>query len=289
MQQHGIAYTLEGPDGTTVVLDGTGQASSVLLLTDVTGLDSPAIRSNIEDLPEDDGAAVGDFWMGARSIILTGVIYAATAAERNAAIANLSRAAMALRDNATLRFQPDGMPALEVVVRRDQPLRLGRGYAKEFQLSLVAPDPRLYAEAMDTATATGLAAIPGAAFPWVFPLSFGGSSGATLSTSAANEGNHATPPTVRVWGPLSSIQITNETTDEDLFIDGVTLLSGEWVEIDFAARTAVREDGSNVYDRVRFPGSTWWLLRPGANVVELWATGSDASTEIDVSWKDAWV
>jgi hypothetical protein len=153
---------------------------------------------------------------------------------------------------------------------------------KEVQLSMVAVDPRMYSTEEDTESAQGEASIPGAAFPWSFPVDFGGGSGATLAVSAPNSGNYPSPPLIRVLGPATSIQLTNAATDESLFLEGMSLSAGEWVEVDFAARTAVREDGTNVYDRVAFPGSKWWSLVPGSNTVQLWATGTDDTTGIDV-------
>ncbi len=289
MEQSGTVYTLVGPDSTTVQLDGTGAAGSAFVLSDVDGLDSPEVRTDVEDLPEQDGAVAGSFFLGSRPIVLTGRIKADTVADRNAAIATLSRASLALRADAVLQFQPDGMPALQVHVRRQQRLLVGGGYVKEFQLQLVAADPRIYSQLLNTVGATGTTSTTGAAFPLVFPVNFGGGSGGTVNLNAANAGNVGAPPVLKVTGPVTNPQVTNSTTGESLYLDNLDLVAGEYVTVDVAARTVAKSDGANLYARVRFPDSAWWLLAPGTNLIQLWAAASSAGVQLDVSWRDSWV
>jgi hypothetical protein len=284
MLEHGRTWELEGPEGTTVTLN----ASPVngLYLEEVTGFDMPQIRQNIEDLPEADGAVAGDFFFGHRSVTLRGKIVSPTAAERNQLALNMQRTIRGLRGDVTLRSQPSGQPAMQATGRLEA-FRLTGGYVKEFLISFVCPDPRIYAQSLSQETVTGSTASVGAAFPWSFPVNFGGGTGAALTVTASNEGNIDTPAIIRVWGPLNNPQIHNIATGEIIYLDAVSLGSGQWIEVDTGAKTAVRHDGTNAYNNVRFPGS-WWKLVPGANLIRVFGSGEGPGAELDVSWRSAW-
>ena len=295
MQQIAIPYTLVGPDGTTVILDGTGSldaSSAPWRLEAVQGLDSANVRASTEELPEEDGAEFNPGFLGSRPIVLEGATKADLSfADRNAAMVTLSRASMALRGDALLRFQPDGMPALELRVRREQPLRYaGRGPRKTFLLPLVAADPRIYSQAVNTQTGTAIVQL-GAAFDWVFDVNFGGGTGAIRELAVSNAGNFPTPPVVRIEGPISNPVIANSQTGEQLSLTangGLSLAAGQWVDVDMLARTVTRNDGTNEYDKVAFPGSTWWYLNAGSTIITLNGAGSTGSTKLTATWRDAW-
>jgi len=284
MYEQGAVWTISGPDGTTVVFnDGV----SGFYLESVTGFDSPNVRQNIADLPEFDGAVAGDSYFSSRPVTLSGKIAGSSAAQRNSLVVALQRALRGLRGDVTLMSTPQGLPAMQATGRLDN-VRVTGGYVKDFQISLVCPDPRIYSQALNAVSATGTASTPGAAFPWSFPVTFGGGAGATLSVSVTNAGNFTTIPTVRVFGPALGPQVENADTGESVFLDGLTLATGEYVDLDFGARTVTKQDGTNEYSTVRFPGSTWFTLDPGSTAVQLWASGGSASTGIEVLWRDSW-
>lgn len=284
MYETAATWTITGPDGTSVIFnDGV----SGLYLQAVTGFDSPNVRQNIADLPESDGAVAGSSYYSSRPVTLTGKIVASSAAQRNTTVVNLQRAFRGLRGDVTLKSTPQGLPAMQATARLDN-LRVTGGYVKDFQIALVCPDPRVFSQTLNTTSAQGVTATPGATFPWSWPVSFGGGSGALLTVNPTNAGNFTAPPTIRVVGPIIDPQVTNYTAGQSLYLDGLTLAAGEYVTLDFAARTAVKSDGSNVYSKVRFPGTSWFYLDPGSSTVQLWGTSAAAGTEIDVWWRDSW-
>lgn len=280
----GTRWTIVGADGTTIELNDN---ASGLYLEEISGFDSPSIRTNVEDLPESDGAVAGDFFFGQRPVTLRGRIHGTTASARNAAMVNLQRALRGLRDDVTVKSQSSGLPAMQVSARIVD-LKFGGGYVKTFQVSMICADPLIYSQTENAETATGAATVPGAAFPWAFPVDFGGGIGATLIVSATNAGNFDAPCVIRVWGPITDPQVTNDSVDESIYVDNLVLVAGEYIDIDTGARTVVKSDGVSYYDRVRFPGSDWFRLQPGANTIQLWGSGSSGGTEIDVTWRDAW-
>lgn len=146
-------YTLIGPDGTRVVFNEPSDADFVGAITEVTGLDSPEVRESAENLSGLDGGVHGNFYFGRRPITLSGTIYNVVSAEdRNKKITKLQQATAALRGDATLEWTPSGGEPVYVKVRRQQPLRVSGAWAKEFQVLLVAADPRVYSVATNEAT-----------------------------------------------------------------------------------------------------------------------------------------
>lgn len=283
MYEAATPWTIVGPDGTTVEFN---DGASGLLLEEVSGWDSASVRTNVEDLPEDDGAIADDAWLGQRPWTLRGRIESGSAALRNQGVANLQRALRALRGDLLAKSSPSGLPAMQATARFAD-LKLGGGYVKTFQISLISADPRAYSQAEHNASEQGAPAPAGAEFDWAFDVDWGGGTGATLVASVANDGNIDTPPKLKVWGPAIDPRIAL-VGGGSLYLDGLALVVGEWVELDVAATTALKQDGVSVYDRVRFPGSEWWKLPPGSSTVELWCTGGTGLTELEVTWRDAW-
>src|SRR4051812_4706166 len=265
MYETNAQWTITAADGTTVVFN---DGASGLYIESVTGFDSPDVRQNIDVLPEADGSVAGNFFFGSRPVTLNGKILDPTAAGRNVKFVNLQRAVRGLRGDVTLKSTPQGLPAIQTTARLNN-LRWSGPFVKDFQLSLICPDPRIYSQTLNTNSAIGVAVTPGASFPWAFPVNWGGGSGATLAVNVTNAGNFSTPPVVTVRGPAVGPQITYAATGESVYLDSLTLASGEYVTVDFGAHTATRSDGTNQYYRVRFPGSMWFTLAPGSSTVQL--------------------
>jgi hypothetical protein len=283
MYETGAVWTLAGPDGTTLQFNAGGS----LILEEATGFDSPNVRENVEDLPERDGAVAGKFWFGARPVTLSGRIISSSAADRNATVMQLQQALRALRSDATLSSQPQGMPGMQTSARL-QNFRVTGGFVKQFQIGLICPDPRIYSQTLNHVLTTTAPSSGGAAFPWIFPVNFGGGSGGTANVSVSNAGNMDSFPIIRVTGPATNPQLKNATTGEQLQIDNVDIAAGAWIEADCDQRTVRSSDGITLYGRVRFPPSVFWTLAPGANEVQLWADSSSAGVQLDVFWRDAW-
>jgi hypothetical protein len=295
MYEHGATWYFIGPDDNWVWNHVWFNAVDEQLgfqafyLEDISGFDSPNIRQSIEDIPEYDGAVAGNFYLGSRPVTMRGRIIAPTAAQRNQAVALLQRSARALRRDVQILSWPSGMPPMQVKARV-QNLRITGGYVKEFLISMVCPDPRIYSQEQhsDSSSATA-GAVFGAPWPLAWPVVWGGGTGASAIVNVENVGNIGTPPTLRVHGIIDNPEIRNETTGQSIFIDNVSLAAGEYIDIDVATRTAVSSVSGNIYSRVRFPGTTWWLLEPGVNDIQLRGVSTGAGVQVTVYWRDAWV
>lgn len=137
----GAKYTLVGPDGTTVVFNDSSDPNFIGVLSpESSGLDSPDVREDATDATEEDGGHHGDFFEGRRPVVLQGTIIASSATQRNERVGKLKRATRALRRDATLTWKIAGGVEVELALRRQQPLRVTKGYTKDFQVGMVAAD-----------------------------------------------------------------------------------------------------------------------------------------------------
>lgn len=287
MIEYSSFTSLVGPDGTTITLNG----SSGLVLTDCSGFDGANVRTNIADLPETDGGIAGDGFLGQRSFTITADVIKMDAGTRNVLLFNLMRALRGLRSDFTLKAAPSGMPAMQIGARLGSPLRITGQWKKTVLISGIAADPRIYSQAANSQSVTqaGTPATPGAAFPWTFPVNWGGGGGAfSCITAVTNAGNFSAPCTLKCTGPITSPQFTDAASGSSIYVDGITLAAGVVLSIDTNARTVVDSLGNNFYGNVRFPGSTWFGLDPGSNSIQLWGSATTAATALEVDWRDTW-
>lgn len=150
----GVEYTLTGPDGTVAVFNGSPSGPHYVgAVTEITGLDGAEVRQTAENLSGQDGGVHGLFLYGRRPIVLTGKIYnVASQTQRNERITRLLQASNAMRKDAILSWTPEGGEAQFVKVRRSQPPRVSGSWDKDFQLGLIAEDPRIYSVSLHEAS-----------------------------------------------------------------------------------------------------------------------------------------
>lgn len=290
--QYGIKYTLTGPDGTVVTFNDDSDPNNVGMLTEITGFDSPDVRENADDLVQMDGGIHGDFFYGRRPITMTGKItsFGGNTAQRNLLMTRLMQATNAMRNDAFLQWTPDGSVSQQFIgLRRQQPLRITEGWIKQFQISMVAADPRIYSTVLhqqsvtsDTAGASG-----GFSLPLSFNISFGPAV-VTGQTFVENQGNAETFPVYTITGPGTNPSVYNATTGKALsFI--YSLGAGESLIVDTLNRTVLLNNSASRYSALDFASSTWGGLVPGINDVRLQFFSSGAGANIRVDYRDAWL
>jgi hypothetical protein len=140
--EYGCKYTLTGPDGTIAVFNDSTDPNFVGILSpESSGLDSPEVREDAQDNTEDDGGIHGNFFYGRRPVILQGTIIASSASQRNERVDKLQRASNAMRADATLKWKPAGAAEeVELKLRRQQPVRITKGYVKDFMVPMVSAE-----------------------------------------------------------------------------------------------------------------------------------------------------
>lgn len=285
-----VKYTLTGPDGTIATFNDSADPNYIGVLTDVTGIDSPEVRESADDLVQMDGGIHGDFFYGRRPITLTGIILnPASATARNTRQDKLMRASDAMRGNALLSWTPSGGVAQQTYVRRQQPVRVSGGWQKQFQLQLVAADPRIYGATLNTSTVSSAAAstTAGRSFNKSFDITYGATPplGQLLVTNA---GTTTTYPVIRIYGPGNNPRLYNFTTSQTIALT-YSLGTGDWLTIDTLNRTVLLNDGSSRYGAVDFPNTSWWGMVPGVNDLRFAFDAYLAGSSMRVDWRDAWL
>lgn len=268
--QWGVKYTLTSPTANVAVFNDESSGSYVGILDpeQSSGLDSAEIRESATDRVEADGGVHGNFFFGRRPVVLGGIIRANTSTQRNERVGLLKAASLALRADATLQWKVDGGVETFIKVRRQQPLRVtGKGFAKFFQLALVAEDPRIYAS---TLTEKSYAeATKG------------------VNQTITNNGDIDTPPVLlRITGPGTNFKLENNGQS---IVLNTTIAAGHFVDLNPLTATAMLDGVTSEYAKIARPETVWWTLAPGNNTFK-WtvSSGATAATKVQVNYRDAW-
>lgn len=255
-------------------------------------LGSPSPRGVMEPRPSAHGATDSTAFYGPRSIELVGTIQAPDMAGFWPLVDELL-GRLALGSEHTFRFRRLGESFdLQAVVRVDSDVDLPVGdVPKPFArwgVSLLAPDPRLYASTVTSGSYDPTdAGDGGLAFPLVFPLVFGVGAGAG-ALSLENEGNIAAPAEIVVTGPVTNPIIDNDTAGMSIYTRDCALASGDTLVFDTRAAT-LRLNGTTLRpDLIDVTRTTWWSVRPGVNVLRLRGLGmASGQTQMAVSFRSA--
>jgi hypothetical protein len=71
---------------------------------------------------------------------------------------------------------------------------------------------------------------------------------------------------------------------------GLQVLAGEFLEIDLRAKT-IRLNGDaaqSLHSKLVFPGSVWWVLEPGDNVIVFQPETYSGVAQMTVAYRDAY-
>jgi hypothetical protein len=284
----GIRYSLIGPDGTRASFNDTSDRDFVGYLEEVTGLDGAEVRESSENIVEGDGAIHSDFFYGRRPVTLSGLVDPSVFdSTRNEKVTRLLRACDAMRADATLSWQATGGVPVYLNVRRQNPPRVTGGRVKNFQISLVAADPRIYSEQVYSATVNAGTYTGGTGLtsPLISPLQ--NSLDAAGSIVVNNQGSTSSPGILTIFGPITNPRIINGSTGEQLALT-YTLAEGDSLAVDVGSRTVTLNGSTNRYSALDFPNSIWWELVPGPNAVRLEGSSFTSAASLSIVWRHAW-
>ena len=111
------------------------------------------------------------------------------------------------------------------------------------------------------------------------------------SVEVVNAGDRDAYPVLRLFGPWSGeSSIINDTYDERLVFDNLSVTAGNYLEIDTRAKTILLNGDSTQtrYQYLVFPDSTWFTLRPGTQRIRFVPTTFTAPAQALILWRDAW-
>ena len=161
-------------------------------------------------------------------------------------------------------------------------------------IELVASDPVIYENTLDTATLMPFASSAGLSYPVAYPKAYGaGGSGA--GTVLVNAGVWETWPTLKINGPSSGVLtnpiVENVTTGKKIELNangGVSIGVGQQliVETHPVKRSILFATGASRYGRLS-AASEFWPLESGDNQLRFRATGTTTGATVDIDWRSA--
>jgi len=266
----------------TVNFGATDSDGTAWSLVSWTGLEGAPTAGGVVQRAGDHGAYAPPQFYAARPITLIIRAAAQTQALRDVARATMS-GAIPISDMASLVFN-EPIPKFMAVRRSGE---LHGSYLTvndvEFNVGLIAPDPRKYSVTLNSVQAVQGPPSAGLAFPFAFPVAF--PSGAPpMSVTATNAGSFETRPTVVIQGPVTAPRVQNMVTGQTVGYTGLTLGALDTLTIDFMNRVATLNGAYRPADA----NSAWWVMPPGSTGVQLLGTPTSGSS-ITVYWRDAWI
>ena len=262
------------------------QAYGVMLGLPVQGLDAPDYRIVNYPIPGQDNARVSAAYYDARTITLQGVINGATPTAHLANRSLLSQACAINRDAfgypslTKLSFQTLDGSSYFIYVQPHKPVfDMTYPFWSKYQLTLLAPDPRLYGVNQATSGSVGTLVGGGFILPVILPIVSSAASGG--SGTITNSGTTDTHPIITFTGPLTSPYLHNLTTGYAFQLD-YTIPGGSSVVVDMYNKTVVLNGSTNlisVVDNI----STWFTIIPGTNSFTLTTSSSSDTGNVSIS------
>lgn len=261
------------------------------IITAEDGWGGPAdARADITDKPRQDGADDGPTYESSRVITLTGKAIAPSWAEQNAAKDRLNAAAYTGRGLYPLTVTEQHLSRLAYVRRSGaQKVTDAPGFAFDFSISLVAPDPRKYAvdEEVAVTTMSGIAVPVGRTYPRTYPLTYPAATSMSPTVLVANAGNRSTGAVITFSSGIDNPGVINTTTGAQLQV-AVSLGASDSLAIDLSEQTVIFNETASRRGSL-YAGSAWFALEPGNNALRMIGSpNGTGSPTMTVRFRSAW-
>jgi hypothetical protein len=256
-------------------------------MTTLDGWDSPDLPEAAESKPGADGMWDALNYYGGRTLSLEGKLVALSYADREAAEYRLRQA--------VTRDRPVTVTVGETTPKWVLARRTGRLMVRpvtetisEFNIAMLAPDPRKYGSNLVSATIAVADGLGGLAPPWTPPVLLPAISTGASSVGLVNTGIYNSPPTITIRGPGSGVGIFNLTTNRHLTYD-LVLGASDFIVIDVASGVSLL---NGTAARAPIAGSSvtgQFLVEPGSNLFRIFGTLTDVvPPSADISFYSAW-
>jgi hypothetical protein len=283
------AALIDPATGITIPFNADVDAYGVMWrMTSIDGWDSPDHDDAATPRSGSDGMWDSPSWYGGRTISIKGVYSAPDADARQAAHYRLMQACA--RDHQSTLLMNETVPKTSSVRRSgrlmSRPLSDTMG---EFDLSVLAVDPRKYGTAQVSGTVSAGSGTGGLAPPWTPPVTPPAvTTGPTIAT-LTNTGIYETPPVITLYGPGLNLRINNLTTNQVLEFD-IPLTVNDSLVVDVGAGTALL---NGTAPRAPAPGSaviSTFMAEPGDNTYTLSGVLTDVTPpSAAISFYSAWI
>lgn len=260
-------------------------------VTDLTGWkDAPGSNPGITSKTQQDGAWDGTGFLNERVINLAGFVQEASPGAAYRVQQQLAALRPQTLQQFTVQHPATGLLGAKARITVGVKTSWLNGVSFRYTLQATTPDPLKYGTAT-TGTAGLSAATPGAGRIWprAWPTDWGVALGATPgAVSMPNTGSTAYWPVLRVDGPVTNPVVTEIESGAWVRFNGA-LASGQWLDIDTAARTVLLQGLVSVRAAVTSSGD--WLSVPvGGGTITFAADDADPAAQLSVSgYQGAWI
>lgn len=240
--------------------------------------DLPPVRSSNSPRPRSHGVYAGLSYFGGRTITLQLLVMRTSSNDWETTLQLLAAAFQQETDPENLKLfqlQLPGWPyPVQIyarVTKYAEPVTLDYSHHKaSVSIQLFCPEP-MWLSPPKSQTVGLPSPTSGASFPWSFPLSFGSSSGGTLTVD--NAGNTDAYPTFIITGPCNDPWI--ESNGARLTF-GITLAASDYLTVDTDAHSVTLNGTASRNNSVQ-NGSQWFTCPKGSSTV---AFGSANATQV---------
>lgn len=188
-----------------------------------------------------------------------------------------------LSGNGTVRFVVARVRKFDAQV--DLPFAVNGGSFATPAVQMIASDPRIYDNTLQSSTVGLIVAAGGLTFPLTFPITFSASTGGLVT--ASNAGNIDCPPVITITGPVTNPRVQQQTTGQQLQFN-LTMANTDVLVLDCYAQTATL-NGTVSRMNTLAAGSQWFTIQPGSNTLGFYSSDASATgATMQVQWRNAW-
>jgi Siphovirus-type tail component, C-terminal domain len=252
---------------------------------------APTVRENTEDFPSQDGYMDRTQFFGSRVIDLQGVAFPPRSESFDKFSPFLNPKArcelMYARDEDDDILLFTGLRVAQWERTADSPTTFG------FQIQWKADPVALSYEEYSDQIAVYYSPIVGRNYARNYPITYpaGGSPGIGTIHS---DGTYETWPIYRMFGPVTNPGIdligpVSGVVIGRIVFTGITVIEGDYLEINTKLRTVMLNGISSRYNFVDFGNTIWTPLQPGDNQILYYGDDSAAPAFVEIVWQDAFL
>jgi len=273
---------------TSLSIDALVFDNNKYILQEVSGLESPLIRLPRYNLPGSSGAFISNALYGERSIKIKGVVNSedgtrATYINNRLALVNALAIKRSISDVLEYQTMTIGLQnglTVSTQVIMDTPLSMGFSPEntdyEEFQMTFVAPDPRLYSTTQSIYNVSLSSGNGGTAIPTPIPISLLPSSGGFVNVY--NQGAYFVNPIITLSAPLTNPYLYNNALSKFFKLNYTTAVGDSNIIINMANQTVYK--GTTDISNYIVPGSEFWGLTVGSNTIGFSANAGSGQAQI---------
>lgn len=256
-------------------------------IIEVTGLDTPELRTTERDHEGNDGGFLDAEFEKMRTLTLEGQIIT-NGINTWPFIDQLKREWAAGQGELPFAFQHPGLEERVIFVKplgvRFNVNTLIRVGSCDVQFMCQAENPAIYSNNLITlALPQGVSLVGGIGFNLGFNLDFGAPVSPAYA-NAYNGGNRPATAIITIPGPVDAPRIFNDTTGNVLEF-GLSLSASDYLTIDLYSRTVYLNGTASRRNTLKNPD--WFFLQPGDNIIR-YRADSSGNPNASISYRYAW-